>query len=121
MVERKPHRRLPPLRMKDPETEAGFQAWIVERAGHFGYVAWHDHHSRWNDRGLPDLILCRPAKDDKPGRLIFAEVKTERGRVSIEQRAWLAMLATCPGVSVYLWRPSDRPQIERVLSEEETG
>src|SRR5690242_3351592 len=120
---KRPAPRTPPRRATDAElttlvagleSEAGFQAWVIERAGHFGFEAWHDHDSRRNRRGLPDLILVRPAKAGRPGRLIFAELKRQRGRLSVEQQVWVAMLATCP-CEVYVWRPSDRTEIERVL------
>jgi hypothetical protein len=61
------------------------------------------------DAGLPDLILC------KPPRLIFAELKSERGRVRAEQQAWLDALRQCAGVEVYLWRPSDWASIVETL------
>jgi hypothetical protein len=63
------------------------------------------------DAGLPDLILC------KPPRLLFAELKRERGRVSEAQADWLDALSRCSGVEVYLWKPSDWEFIVRILQE----
>lgn len=58
--------------------------------------------------GFPDLVLA------KYGKVIFAEVKSENGRLSPEQRGWLDILASssCP---TYCWRPSDWNEIEGVL------
>jgi len=52
------------------------------------------------DVGYPDLTLCRD------GRLIFAELKAERGRLSDEQARWLQDLAATRA-EVVVWRPSD--------------
>ena len=55
----------------------------------------------------PDLCLVRE-------RLILAELKTEAGRVSVEQRHWRIALKLA-GAEHYLWRPSDWPEVETVL------
>lgn len=47
--------------------------------------------------GLPDLILARG------GHVLLAELKTEKGKPTPEQAAWL----TCLGEHGRLWRPSD--------------
>jgi hypothetical protein len=57
-------------------SEAEFQAQVVSLAELRGWRIFHDHDSRRNTAGLPDLILVRR------GRLIFAELKSERGRIS---------------------------------------
>lgn len=84
--------------------ETGFQQQVEALADRAGWWCWHDNNSRRNKAGLPDLILIRPP------RVVFAEVKREKGRVRVSQvaqRKVLAMLARCPGVEVYLWKPSD--------------
>jgi hypothetical protein len=105
----------PPPRAKriyDFVTEAEFQRAVVERATAYGWWCWHDNDSRRNDSGLPDLILVRPP------RIVFAELKTENGRVSVVQRAVIAMLKGCPGVEAHLWRPSDEKELDAVLRPE---
>lgn len=64
------------------------------------------------DPGFPDLVLV------KPGRLIFAELKSEKGAVSPGQRMWLDKLVTVAGagVNVYVWRPSDLSWVLEVLA-----
>ncbi len=111
-------------------SEADFQTRIIDRARTLG---WWVHHGRparkgdgsWStpiqgDAGFPDLVLARG------GRVIFVEVKTEKGRLTDQQKQWMAELAggpwTSPQVStvnerveVYLWRPSDTARIEGIL------
>lgn len=62
------------------------------------------------DTGFPDLVLVRPP------RVLFAELKAEKGRTSDKQRRWLSALWKCLGVETYLWRPSDSDTISRVLA-----
>ena len=96
-------------------SEAGFQRQVVARAQYHGWWVWHCFDSRRTTPGLPDLILIRRGQDGRPGRVIFAELKSQKGRLRPEQRDVLAMLATCP-VESYLWRPSDWAAIEEILS-----
>ena len=108
-----------PLLLSDAVPEREFQARVIELARLLG---WRVHHTRpaltqrgrWltpiqGEAGLPDLILLRPP------RLVFAELKSEKGRVSKEQQAWLDALRQCNGVEVYLWRPSDWASIVETL------
>lgn len=81
-------------------TEAAFQQQIVELAGLYGWRLYHTYESRRSNPGWPDLVLMRPPE------LVYAELKTEKGRVSPAQRRWLYGLARC-GCEVYIWRPSD--------------
>jgi hypothetical protein len=91
-----------------PERE--FQASVVDLALLRGWKAWHDHDSRRNVAGLPDLLLVRPP------RVLFAEIKAARGRLSPSQRTWLDALGRCPGVEVHVWRPGDWSEIEEALA-----
>ena len=59
--------------------------------------------------GFPDLVLSRRE------RLIFAELKAVKGRVAPSQEVWLKSLAGAP-VEVYVWRPDEFKEIEKVLS-----
>lgn len=110
---------------KDPTAEAAFQDEVLGLARLYGWRAYHTHDSRRSAPGFPDLVLVRPP------RLIFAELKTDTGRVKPEQEAWLEALAEVgaavsfavevaqanasayrgallgPRVEVYLWRRRD--------------
>jgi hypothetical protein len=79
--------------------------WCHFRAARTAY-GWRTPVS--GDTGLPDLILCR---DD---RLVFVELKADRGRLRPDQRAWLAALEQT-SAEVYCWRPRDWPAIEAAL------
>jgi VRR-NUC domain len=93
-----------------PESEAGFLGWVRDRAA-WARPPWRTYHtlrSKGSEPGFPDLVLLRPP------RLIFAELKVGRGRLSKPQRAWRDDLEAV-GVEVYTWWPADRPAIERIL------
>jgi hypothetical protein len=50
--------------------------------------------------GWPDLTIV-----DR-GRVIFAELKSDRGRASDKQRDWLASLSDA-GAEVHVWCPTE--------------
>ena len=90
--------------------EAQFQAAVTHAAQLLGWRVYSIPDSRRaTSRGYPDLTLHHRAHG-----LVFAELKTETGRRSTDQAAWLADL-THTGHRAYLWRPSDWPVIENVL------
>ncbi len=90
-------------------TEHEFLRQLSELARLYRWRVYHPWLSIRSERGWPDLALCRPP------RLILAELKSERGKATPPQEEWLALLAACPGVEVYLWRPSDFDTITSVL------
>ena len=60
--------------------------------------------------GFVDLVLVRksPSVDGSGmGRVIFAELKAERGKIEPAQREWLGLLTLTQRVEVFCWRPSD--------------
>ena len=101
--------------------EADFQAAVIELAELQGWRVYHTHDSRGSQPGFPDLTMVRRQ------RLIFAELKCEDGYPTDEQTAWLTDLGRVAdeiqqnsiisptGLEVYLWHPSDWPEIELVL------
>ncbi len=93
--------------------ETPFQEQVIELAQRAGWWWWHDTDSRRNRSGLPDLILVRPP------RIVFAELKREKGRVRPKQATVLELLSRCPGVESYLWRPSDWDTLKAVLTRRE--
>ena len=93
-------------------SESQLQRDVLQLAARLGWLAYHVYDSRKSgpDKGFPDLILA------KAGRVpIAAELKMERGHLSMAQRQWLAALAG--SFDVYIWRPRDwsSGRIERVL------
>ena len=107
------------LQARLPISEKDFQQQIVDLARLGGWWIQHtrtaqNRQGQWStplqgDRGFPDLMLAR-----KP-RIVFAELKSQKGKLSAEQLGWLLELAGCPGVETYIWKPSDWPAIERTL------
>lgn len=92
-----------------PLTEAQWLRQVVDLARLLGWSAYHPWLSIHSERGWPDLALVRPP------RLVLAELKTERGRTTPAQERWLGMLRECPGVEVYVFRPSDIERVAEVL------
>jgi hypothetical protein len=60
--------------------------------------------------GWPDLVLWRPRK----GGLIFAELKSNEGKVSRAQREVLDSLSSA-GATTAVWRPTDWALIVEML------
>jgi hypothetical protein len=81
-------------------SEAQLQASIVEAARYLGYRHYHTTDSRKSQPGFPDLVLVHRTT----GRVIFAELKSETGRVTDAQQEWLTLLGKLH--EVYLWRPA---------------
>jgi hypothetical protein len=92
-------------------SERDFQAQIIQLARMSGWLCYHTHDSRRSEPGWPDLTMVQPGCDDRPGRIIFVELKTDTGRVTPAQRTWLEALARCPNVEVHVWRPSQWDEI----------
>ncbi len=89
--------------------EKDFLQSVRDMARLSGWMAYHTYRSDRSEPGFPDLVLCRPP------RVVFAELKTEKGKVSACQKLWLDNLKKCEGVSVFLWRPSDWDSIVEQL------
>ncbi|HYW86615.1 MAG TPA: hypothetical protein VFB50_02515, partial [Chloroflexota bacterium] len=91
------------------EPERHFMQRVRQLARVCGWVDWHTLDSTGTRAGEPDLRLVRPP------RVIFAELKSQHGRLRLEQSAAVALLEQCPGVETFVWRPSDWQQIVAVL------
>ncbi len=81
-------------------SEAEWQRTVRRWAKDLGWTVYHTQYSIGADRGFPDLVLIRPPK------LIFAELKSNKGKMRPEQEDWLNNLRAC-GLPAYIWRPSD--------------
>lgn len=112
-----PHK-IPPLEHGDafdlpPISEAEFQQQVIEFAHLFRWRVAHFRPAKTNKgwrtpvaadgAGFPDLVLA------KNGRVIFAELKAQKGKLRPEQTAWIA------DVNGVVWRPSDWDVIEKTL------
>jgi len=95
-------------------SEAQFQQQIIELAKLRGWLVAHfrpamNRRGVWatpmaGDPGYPDLTLARR------GKVIFAELKSEKGKPSDAQLGWLVSLPNS-----YVWKPSDWDAIVEVL------
>lgn len=92
------------------ESETQFQAALLEYAHYRRWRTFHTYDARRSAEGFPDLVLVRPP------RLIFAELKSDTGDVSPEQRKWIEALGACAGAQAFIWRPIDWVQIVEVLA-----
>jgi hypothetical protein len=100
--------------------ESDFMANVIELAT---TLHWRVHHcrpaqggnGRWSTpiqghAGFPDLVLARA------GRVVFAELKSEKGELSPHQRDWQSDLV---GQEYNLWRPGDIEFIADILTTRE--
>ena len=106
--------------------ENDFQQQVIELAQYLGYRVAHFRGVRVQRKddsvyyqtpvqadgaGWPDLVLVRRS------RIVYAELKSETGRLSPEQDEWLEALAAAGG-ECWVWRPSDWQEIQDVLTRE---
>jgi hypothetical protein len=104
-------------------TEAEFTREVLALARRHGWRSFHARPGRTNKgwrtpvagdgKGFFDLVLAKDLS------VIFAELKTNVGRLSPEQAAWVEALRplseASENVLVAVWRPRDWETIERVL------
>jgi len=91
------------------EREAKFMAWVIREAKQLGWLVYHTHDSRRSAPGFPDLVLTNGR------RTLFAELKTNSGKVTVAQMQWLTHLGHS-GQAVHVWRPRHKEMILRCLS-----
>jgi hypothetical protein len=98
-------------------TETEFLSQVIELARLFRWRVAHFRPAQtrhgWrtpvqaDGKGFPDLVLVRD-------RVIFAELKSDSGRVNDDQAAWLGDLMLA-GAETHTWRPRDLQTIAEVL------
>lgn len=99
-------------------SEESFQKQVIALAHWFGYKVAHFRRVRVqrkngevyyetpvqaDGKGWLDLVLVRE-------RVIHAELKSQKGRLSKEQKEWIRWLEEA-GQKCYVWRPSDMKEI----------
>lgn len=99
-------------------TEAALQKNVELALKWQGWIVFHDGYSRRSQAGFPDICAVRPSD----GRLLFAELKSQKGRLRTGQILWLSALekieaATGGLVQVRVWRCSDwlSGEVERAI------
>jgi hypothetical protein len=99
-------------------SEAEFLKRVIELARLNGWLVAHFHDSRRQVRpgvfvgdryaaGFPDLVLVRE-------RVVYAELKSDKGRLRPEQTVWLERLQGA-GAEAYVWRPANWVTIGQIL------
>ena len=97
--------------------EADFQRQVITLAVLYGWQFFHPRpgfgQGHWatqmtaSEPGFPDLVLVGDA-------VIFAELKTDVGRLSKGQMLWGDCLINA-GAEYYVWRPDDLERIAERL------
>lgn len=87
--------------------ERKWQKIVTRLARTLGWLVYHTYDSRRSAKGFPDLVLVRD-------RVVWAELKSLRGRLRAMQGVWLDALRAA-GQEVYLWRPCDLDRVKEVL------
>lgn len=97
--------------MTDTLSPAGWQLLAAERdlqdalrtaALRNGWLVYHTHDSRRSDAGFPDCVMI------KDGRMLVFELKAQKGRVSPQQRQWIAAFEGVPMVLAAVVRPEPK-------------
>jgi hypothetical protein len=111
-------------------SERQFQQTVIEMAQRLGWrVAWFPDEGyrelvkvgRFDalpDGGYPDLTMVRVK--DGVAKVIFAELKSQKGKLRREQEDWGADLVAVEGsvpwnVAYRVWKPAQMDEIERTL------
>lgn len=96
-------------RAVDLISEKSWQQQVKDLARLLGWKTYHTYDSRRSDPGFPDLILARKK------RLVVAELKMEKRRLTASQLFWIDAFKEIPCAEVYIWRPSDLDQVQKIL------
>lgn len=80
-------------------TEAELQRAVEELCDKYSLLYFHDHDSRRNPPGFPDLVIVGHV-------VLWVELKSATGTLKPEQRTWRYALENA-GAAYRLWRPSD--------------
>ena len=88
----------------------------------FNVFGWHWKHDlpaqrqsgRWatalsGSKGFPDYIAVRG------DRIVCAELKAPKGRLTEYQKEWIDLLEATGKVEVYVWYPNDLEKIANIL------
>lgn len=89
-------------------TEKQFSQQVADVAKTFGWLVYRTWNSQHSPKGFPDLCMV------KGPLIIFAELKSKKGKTTPAQEQWLNALEYTPA-DVYLWRPGDLEEIIEVL------
>ena len=108
-------------------SEKQFQSMVIDVMHLYGYRIAHFRPAQnavghWrtpvaaDGAGFPDLVAVRAADPAKKrtGRVIFAELKSDTGRLGKQQQEWLDALEGA-GAEHYVWRPRDWNALTEII------
>lgn len=113
LAQLKPAERELAIRMEEDRGRASLLALVKGECRRLDLLAQHFKNPMQSTTGFPDLHILGTGQ----GRLMYRELKKERGRCSDDQVAYLTRLNTC-GLDADVWRPSDwyTQRIQRELA-----
>lgn len=88
-------------------SEKYFRKQVLQLCKMFGWSYYFTWNSIRSPRGFPDLVLARE-------RVIFVELKSEKGKLTELQEDWQAILKKAK-VEVYIWKPNQLEEIAVIL------
>lgn len=98
-------------RLASVETEKQFMARVIDAARRAGWRVYHTYNSRQSAPGFPDLVVAKAGE-----RVLFIECKTDTGRMTPTQQAWIDLLDSTRGEpEAHVWRPQDWTDIVSVF------
>ena len=83
---------------------------MIEAASLLGWRLSHTHIGVGSERGFPGLVLATP------GLRVVPELTSERGTPTPGQPAWVEPVASVPGVTAMVAKPSDWKTVESILN-----
>ncbi len=98
-------------------SERDLQQHVVAMAKALSWSVFHPWSSVHSAAGWPDLFMVRD------GRALAVELKSQAGKITWQQEAWLNDLQRVPGIRTAYWRPADlmSGEVERALRGERAG
>ncbi len=102
--------------------EADLEVWLLDLCRVTGWSTCHFRPAMLKDgryvtpvsgdgKGFPDYVLAHPGRE-----LVLCELKSEQGRLTLEQTVWKYLLESVKGVRYILVRPSNRDELEGLLN-----
>jgi hypothetical protein len=104
--------------MTDHVTESQFASAVEDMLTVFGWRWTHFRPARTAQGyrtplsgmvGFPDYVCVRD------GRVLFFELKSDKGKRTGDQDEWAAALKMCRAVEYWLWHPRNWQEVEDVL------
>lgn len=96
--------------LENAVSEASFQHIVQSYATLMSWLCYHTYDSRRSDEGFPDLVAVRGT------RMVIAELKVKRGKLSLAQEVWQEALLGVAGaapfnIQYFVWKPAQWEQI----------